>query len=459
MWVPDISKIEGPRYIALARAINEAIDSGALPPGAQLPPQRNLAKQLNVTVGTVGRAYKVVRERRLVSGEIGRGTFVRGNAEEDGFPSYLPSLKPGTVDFALFGANYQGLSQALSNAVSEVSNCMSLMPMNRYPPAAGFPTHCTAGATWIARSGFEPQATRVVFCNGVQQGLMAVCLALLDRGDGEILCEEITYSGLKALSAIIGMRLRGIEIDEFGLVPEALEKAIGESKSRILYMQPEVHNPTGASMPIARRREIADIAIRHGITIIEDDGSVGGITDRALPIASLAPTNVIYMTGFAKCISPALRAGYMACPPQYYDRIVNTLHAMTLANSPIVGEVAANLVNSGAADMLANLHFAALRASHKVANRALGSTPYSSHPAGSFIWFKLPEHWTSREFVDAARGMGISITPSENHTASGLPPRAVRIAINPLQKPEMIESGIAQLKQLLGERATPILTV
>ena len=56
MWIPDISKLDGPRYLAVATAIAKAIDGGELPPGAQLPPQRDLAVKLGVTVGTISRA-------------------------------------------------------------------------------------------------------------------------------------------------------------------------------------------------------------------------------------------------------------------------------------------------------------------------------------------------------------------------------------------------------------------
>ncbi|MCB1439664.1 MAG: PLP-dependent aminotransferase family protein [Nitratireductor sp.] len=458
MWVPDISHIEGPRYLALARAINEAIDLGALPPGAQLPPQRDLAKELNVTVGTVGRAYKIIRERRLVSSEVGRGTFVRG-ADEEGYSSFLPYLKPGTIDLALFGSNPVGLSEALSSALVEVSNGVSLMPMNRYPIAKGYPTHCTAGATWISISGYEPPPNRVLVLNGVQQGIMAVILALGNGPEEEILCEKVTYSGLKALSVVLDRRLHGIEMDEFGIIPAAVEDAVEKTGSLLLYVQPTVQNPTGAAMPIERRREIADIAKRHDLTIIEDDASVGGMRDRPAPIASLAPDNVVYLTGFAKCISPALRAGFLAAPARYHDRISSTIHAMALANSPIIGDIAATLINRGTAETLASQHYEALGRAHEAAREILADIPHSSHPAGNFIWVPLPEHWTSLEFVDAALKVGVSIIPSNNHTASGLPPRAFRIAINPAQKPDVFAEGIAKLKALMNERARPLLAV
>ena len=193
--------------------------------------------------------------------------------------------------------------------------------------------------------------------------------------------------------------------------------------------------------------------------IIEDDASVGGLRDRPVPIAKLAPDNVVYLTGFSKCISPALRAGFLSAPRQHHDRIVNTIHAMALANSPIIGEVAATMINNGSAEALATQHFDALRKAHALAEETLGDVSHLSHPLANFIWIELPEHWTSREFVDAALKEGVSVIPSENHTACGLPPRAFRLAINPAQKPEAFAEGVHKLKALMKERARPLLAM
>src|SRR5215467_7180569 len=81
-WLPDLTQGSGPLYQRLAERIEESIADGSLPAGAKLPPQRDLAYDIGVTIGTVGRAYALVRERGLVSGEVGRGTFVLGHEPE-----------------------------------------------------------------------------------------------------------------------------------------------------------------------------------------------------------------------------------------------------------------------------------------------------------------------------------------------------------------------------------------
>src|SRR5690606_15707424 len=98
-WIPDLSNRTGPLYLQLADAIEEAIGNGGLPAGVKLPPQRNLAFDLKVTIGTIGRAYALAHERGLVTGEVGRGTYVLGEESPEGglAASGLSGTKPADV--------------------------------------------------------------------------------------------------------------------------------------------------------------------------------------------------------------------------------------------------------------------------------------------------------------------------------------------------------------------------
>jgi DNA-binding transcriptional MocR family regulator len=458
MWSPEIANIEGPRYLALASAITEAIDSGALQPGAQLPPQRDLAQRLNVTVGTVGRAYNIVKARQLVTGEVGRGTFVRENPADGPLPNYLPERLPGTIDFACYSSALPGLSGAVAAALCDVATRSSLLPLHKYPPAPGFLTHRTAGAKWMERSGMVCAPEQVLVCNGAQQALMVALIAMTGCND-VVLCEQLAYSGIKALATLLDRPLRGVAIDEFGLIPEALEEAIDGTGAKLLYLQPTVHNPTGAVMPEERRRVIAGILQSRNVTAIEDDAAVGALRDRPPPLAHFAPDSVIYVNGLSKCISPALRVAYIASPHRLFERLSNTLHALTLANSPLLAEAAAVIINNGTADLLADRYLVALAEHHDLIRTRLGNVRHTSHPAAFFVWVQLPQHWSSHEFSEAASRAGISVVPADNFTTDDKPPRAVRISVRPTQKIEVVERGIDALVQLMEDRHTPSLTV
>src|SRR3954451_11266789 len=120
-WLPDMSQGSGPLYVRLAERIEEAIAQGTLPTGTKLPPQRDLAYDIGVTIGTVGRAYALVRERGLVSGEVGRGTFVLGrDGHQDIVRANVPGLLTGTRTAAAPGKLRMDSTSAPSVGQSEV---------------------------------------------------------------------------------------------------------------------------------------------------------------------------------------------------------------------------------------------------------------------------------------------------------------------------------------------------
>ncbi|MDO8877301.1 MAG: PLP-dependent aminotransferase family protein [Pseudolabrys sp.] len=457
MWKPDISKVDGPRYLALAGAIAEAIDSGHLSPGSQLPPQRDLAEYLGVTVGTVGRAYSIMKKRQLVSGEVGRGTFVCSTGEA--MPNFLPERLPGTIDFACYRSPVFDLSEQLTHALSQVTARAILMPFHKYPPAEGLLSHRTAGATWIRRTGLQVPPERVIACGGGQQALLMAVSTLVDPGE-ILLAEQLTYSGVNSIGALLDRQLSPVAIDDEGVIPDALEEAVAATGARCVYLQPTVHNPTTATMSEARRRRIADVARRLDLTLIEDDAAISGMTERPLPIANFAPERTIYISSFGKSVTPALRVAYVASPPALWERLVNSLHALTLANSPIPLEIASLMIADGSADAIARANLVELEKRNATALSLLTGWKVSSHPAAFFQWLHLPPPWTAADFCEAARREGVSVVPADNFTVGdGVPPRAVRISVNPAQKSNVLAKGIEILTRLAGQRPQPRQTV
>ena len=128
-WLPNMSQGSGPLYVRLAERIEEAIASGTLPAGTKLPPQRDLAFDIGVTIGTVGRAYTLVRERGLVSGEVGRGTFVLGHEPGQQIASVAdrgidagvraPAL-PGKLRMDSTSAPAVGHSEVIERLIAEI---------------------------------------------------------------------------------------------------------------------------------------------------------------------------------------------------------------------------------------------------------------------------------------------------------------------------------------------------
>lgn len=452
MWTPDIRDLDGPRYLAIASAIAQAIDSGDLPDGAQLPPQRDLADHLGVTVGTVTRAYALAREKNLISGEVGRGTFVRAGRSTGQRLEFRPSAPERTVDLSCYRAPMAGLQDLVSSSIGALAQRAAFLPLQKYPPAGGLPAHRIAAASWIGRSGLRARPEDVLLCSGAQQAIQAALATVVAPGQ-ILLTDALTYSGLKALAGLQGVQLRGVEMDGEGMRPDALRAQILSTGARALSLQTTLHNPLIVTMSEARRRAIAAVAEEFDLLVIEDDAASAILTDRPVPLAALAPSRTIYITGLAKVLSPVFRTGFVVCPPSLHEVFSNTLHAMTLGPSPLVGElVTALLANPTLEDVLERMRREVARRV-TFATEFLGHERISTHPASVHLWLRLPPEWRALDFEAAARRAGVAVVASDNFaTADTRPPPAVRVSLSPGAGENLLHRGLTIIKGLMAAR-------
>lgn len=459
MWVPDIAGASGPRYLALASAIADAINRGELPAGAQLPPQRDLAQKLGVTVATVGRAYNIIKRRELVCGEVGRGTFVRGREGRTRVANYLPERRSDMIDLIGMRVPTEEVAESVSQAMTEIAQQTVLLALSGYPPVAGYITHRAAGAAWIKRCGLDVPPERVMACSGAQQAIFCTLAALAHPGS-PIVSETITYSGMKSIAALRGVAVEGVEVDEEGMIPDALSECLSKRGGRILFLQPTIHNPLGTSMPAARRQAIAAIARAHDLTIVEDDVAGAGLSDRPPPIAAYAPERTVYITGLSKAVCPALRVGFVAAPAAILERLSNMNYLLSLGASPITLEVASLMIMNGSCERIAALNRKDLARRHEIVRDELAGLDVRNNPEAFFAWLRLPRQWSSADYVEAARTSGVSLVGADNfHVGAGEAPRAVRLALNPAPSDETLIDGLRILRRLVDERPAPKLAV
>src|SRR4051794_1809056 len=181
-WLPDLSHGSGPLYVRLAERIEESIADGTLPAGAKLPPQRDLAYDIGVTIGTVGRAYALVRERGLVSGEVGRGTFVLGrDVHQDIVPTHVSPIETrtpaerGKLRMDSTSAPSVGQSEAIERLTSRIVRTRpdQVTDYTRVWPASWQ----QAGSQWLTQGGWTPAPETVVSTIGAHAAIMAVIVA------------------------------------------------------------------------------------------------------------------------------------------------------------------------------------------------------------------------------------------------------------------------------------------
>lgn len=246
-WVPTFGTSGKPRYLEIADAIERDTDSGLLSAGDRLPPQRRLAELLSLDFTTISRAYTEAQSRGLVESHVGRGTFVRARTNPDS-PSADPrrareqdlsmNLPPEPDDPALLAAMRAGLETVAAN----------LVPLLRYQSTTGSEMDRSAALSWLSMRGMVPNLDRIAVTPGAHATMTAVLNILAAPGD-TILCEAVTYPGLRSIAARAGLVLVGVPMDEAGILPEALAAAIRTHGPKALYLNPTLQNPTTLTIP------------------------------------------------------------------------------------------------------------------------------------------------------------------------------------------------------------------
>ena len=449
-WVPDLSERQGPRYLAIAEQLGRDLETGRLKPGDRLPTHRDLAWKLGVTVGTITRAYAEAERRGLIAGEVGRGTFIRDHAV-DAPPTPLPLPDDDFVDLARNFPVSERPSEAIVRAIAESSTSPDLGKMLAYAPNLGLPAHRAAGVEWLARHGLRTTPGEVAICDGAQHATMLAMAAVARAGD-VILTEQLTFYGMKSIATLLGLRLHGVAMDEFGLIPEALETACRQVAPKALYCIPTLQNPTMAIMPAERREAIAEICRRHGVVIVEDDIYGFLVDDSPPPITSFAPESSIFVTSFSKCVAPGLRIGYVRAPVPLLERVSSALRATTWMAAPLMAEIAARLVRSGDAARLADAQRSEAIMRQGIARQRLADFEVATHPSSFHLWLTLPEPWRREEFTVQARQRGVGVAPAEAFAIGRAPvPHAVRIGLSAARDRAQLDRALEVLAELLRE--------
>ena len=441
IWSPRLTQSDEPIYRRIADALERDVRAGVLVAGSQLPTHRDLARNLGITPVTVTRAYAESARRGLVESTTGRGTFVRTTRRE-AVPRTEIDLATNTVAIPLPSPR-----NALLHRVADA------LVYSSYATGPGSERHRAAGATWIGR---RTDPSRVVVTAGTQQALLLALAATAKAGD-TVLCESVTYHGAKAAASMLHIRLEPLPMDRSGLMPEALERACKARTSKVLYTIPSLQNPTGILMPEKRRREIASVAQKYGLTVIEDD-VCGFLVDTTPPaIAAFIPERTIFITGLGKAIAPGLRVGYLTGPEALVAKAHIGLAASILFASPILAEIAATWIEDGtAARIVANKRAEnALR--NAAARRILGRRAGASDPHSSHLWIELPKRWTADAFAEEARRRRVRIASASSFAVTPEVPRYVRLSIGAPASVAELESALYVLERIEEERLdTPV---
>lgn len=431
-WVPAVSRWERGRskHRVLADTIVTAIERGELRPGQRMPTHRALSSRLAVSVQTVGNAYKELERRGYLRGEVGRGTFVTGRVTESASRFMLDHRHTGLIDLStirgVFTETHEQRLGALLGTISAESAASWLRPCR---PIAGLHGPREVGAGWLGRFGLEVDPERLILTSGAAQAIFLGLATIVQHGD-LVLTEALTDHGVIGCAHVLGFSLRGVPVDEQGILPEALDRACRESAVRALVCTPTFGNPTMHLATVERRRAIAEIADRHGIFVIEDDVFGGLMSDPLPAISGMIPHLGFYCTSFSKSVAAGLRTGFLVVPPKLSIRAGSVLRVTAWMAAPLMTEMAAHWIVDGTIDELIALQRRELAVRQDLVADMLGPHVIGRHRFAPAAWLRVPEYWDEEGLVAHLRRQGVAVTPSDPFLVPPTaPPRAVRICL------------------------------
>lgn len=387
--------------------------------GQRLPTHRSLAKALDVDLTTVTRAYGEARRRGLIDARVGQGTFVSETTARGTHTHVVTkidlsmNIPPQPVE-----AN---LDVRIAQGLKSIQDEYGFSAFLNYQRPGGALNEAAAAVKWLRKRVPHADAARLVIAPGNQSIIFNALLALTSRGD-VVVTEELTFPGIKAAAAKLGLRLVGIAMDDEGVLPEALAKACKAHKPKIVYLTPTQHNPTTATMGAKRREAVAEIIRRHGAVLIEDD-AYGALEPNITPVAALIPERTYLAVGLAKCIAPALRVSYALVPDEAAAAAVrDALQATVLMPPPLMVALAAHWLQTGVGDKIIQAIRAEARGRQALAAKILKGISYKSQPHAHHIWLPMPEP------VYYALHRGLAVV-SDQAFAVGAAPSGVRVCL------------------------------
>ncbi len=456
IWIPDLEGRTGPKYLQIVEAMAADIAAGRLTPGTRLPPHRELAYQLGVSANTTSRAYAEAVRRALLRGEVGRGTFIRAasSATSAGLPNTLIRAQEGPVDLSR-NLPFSGIAEPnVQSVLSELPGEAGLQALLDFQTGTDLSRHVGAGIKWLDICGVDAKSDEVVPTIGAQHGLLCVLLSILKIGD-LLLTEPLTYTPVLDMAERLGIHCAQVEMDASGVIPESFDSHCRTSRPRAFYLTPTLQAPTTVTLDEQRRQEIAEIAARNDVLLIEDDVFGPLKQDRPAPLAARVPENVIYVTSLSKAVAPGLRVGYARAPEKLAPALRQAVNSSVWMVPPLTLEIATRLIENGSARDLAERQRAFAAHRQSLARVNLAGIDCTADPVGLHLWLPLPDGMRADVFRAQCAREGVLVSEARSFAAkSDGVPDAVRICISHEPDEARLKTGLQKIASLIKTPAS-----
>jgi DNA-binding transcriptional MocR family regulator len=438
-----------PLFRQLSEQMKERIESGTLHRGDRLPATRELAEQLGLNRTTVSAAYALLESEGLITGHVGRGSFVTGRVRSanDAAPASFSRSRPSELLFPLIEFRKTCAEVIASDeaaAILQLGTPAGYAPLRRY-------LFEQARAEGVASDSDD-----ILISSGCQQAF-----DLLQRTIGEgatVLIEDPVYLGVRSVFERAGARLIGVPVGPDGVDLASLERIVARERPRLLCVTPNFQNPTGATMPLAARQALLQITQAAGVTVIEND-IYGPLCYEGDPLPSMKQLDqtgqTILLRSFSKVAFPGLRVGWVIARRALIEKLTEAKQWSDLHTDQLSQAVLLRFAESGRLErhrerMLiagrTRLH-AALEACEKYLP---AGASYTRPRGGMNLWIELPEPLDAAELLARAEREGVTYLPGRYFAVSRPQPHGFRISFAGMT-PEEIRTGLATLGRIFAD--------
>ncbi|HXC33794.1 MAG TPA: PLP-dependent aminotransferase family protein [Verrucomicrobiae bacterium] len=479
-----------PLYIQLRDQIRALVHGGDLRPGERIPASRELAAQLGVHRTTVANAYAELESEGLISGHVGRGTFIRGEGASRKLSEVPhPTTVAGGLRWESLFADERGeeiLSRLAQTAprgsisfvmarpateffpIEELRKCSNIVwrregaEMLQFGPSDGYPPLKQALVTMLRAEGYEVTSENLLITHGCQQALDLICKAFLRPGD-TVLLENPAYPGALSIFSSARARILGVPVRTEsgpGTVPgvdvSAIEAVLMQNRVKMMVVTPDFHNPTGTTLPVAERKRLLEIAARFQVPVIEDHiyARLGARGERPLSLKQLDHSNlVIQIDSFSKIAFPGMRVGWVLAPSNVIDRLRLVKQSADLHTGHLAQAILAEHLRRG----LLRRHVERTRKAyskrlaaleHALTTHMPSGTKWTRPEGGMCVWLELPPGFDSNDLLIHTRERGVLFSPGRYFYFQSPQPNALRLGFAGVTERD-IAKGIATLADVL----------
>lgn len=438
------------RYKQLVDQFAADIQEGRLRPGTRLPTHRELAAREGLALVTATRVYAELHVMGLVSGETGRGTFVK-EVLPRGHGIDLQPWSDDTVDLSFNNPSMPGQGDLLRTALRELAGAGNLEALLKYHPPGGRLRDRETMARHLTARGLPASPENTVLVSGGQHGLTVAAMALLEPGD-VVAVDALTYPGFKLTAEACRLELVAIPAGTNGPDLDALAGLCRRRRVRAVYTMPTLHNPLGWVMSARRRRDLVAIARRHGLIVIEDAAYAFLEADAPPPLAALAPETTVYVSSLSKSVATGLRVGPVCAPLAWIPKLERAIRATTWLTPTTMTAIACGWIEDGTVARLEaeKRRDAAVR--QGIVTEVLGHLNPIRHPASYFVWLPIPEEARADAIAKTLLQARVSVSTAHPFAVSKQVPHAIRLALGSVNV-DTLRQALATVARVVDEHA------